>query len=133
MLILADNDVGGAVAVLRRLLETGERAEFSALIGVEFIDFESLGLPRDAPDRTVWQVCQAAGAVLITGNRASGAASLDQAIRELSGAASLPVLTLADPKRLLRDPAYAETAAVRLLDFLERIDSLRGIGRLFIP
>jgi hypothetical protein len=32
-----------------------------------------------------------------------------------------------------RGAAYANASALRLLDFLERLDSLRGIGRLFIP
>jgi hypothetical protein len=90
-------------------------------------------LSRGAPDRLVWQTCQAAGAVLITGNRAGGPDSLDQVIRELSDETSLPVLTLADPRRVVRDAGYADQAARRLLDFLDRIESLRGTGRLFLP
>jgi hypothetical protein len=133
MFVLADNDVGGAVAVLRRILESSEYAAWLEILAVEFTDFEALGLPRSAPDRTVWQVCQAAGAVLITGNRAGGPDSLDEVIRELSDESSLPVLTIADQRRVTRDAGYANAAALRLLDFLERIESLRGTGRLFIP
>lgn len=133
MLIVGDNDVGGAVAVLRRLLESSENGSWLDLVGVTFADFKLLGLPRDAPDRAVWQTCQAADAVLITGNRAGGPDSLDQVIRELSDNTSLPVLTIADPRRVLRDADYANSVALRLLDFLDRIESLRGTGRLFMP
>jgi chemotaxis response regulator CheB len=133
MLVLADNDVGGAVAVLRRVLESAENAVAYEILEVTFTDFESLGLPRDAADRTVWQACQAADAVLITGNRSGGPDSLDQVIRELSDEASLPVLTIADQRRVTRDAVYANACVMRLLDFLDRLDSLRGTGRLFIP
>src|SRR5262249_21155811 len=133
MLVLADNDVGGAVAILRRILESGEDAAWLELLDVVFTDFESLGLPRNAPDRTVWQACQAPEAVLITGEPSGGPCSLDQVINELSDETSLPVMTIADPRRVSRDSAYANACALRLLDFLDRIESLRGTGRLFIP
>ncbi len=54
MLVLADNDVGGAVAVLRRILESAENAVSLEILSVVFTDFEALGLPRDSADRTVW-------------------------------------------------------------------------------
>ena len=126
MLILADNDVGGAVTALRRILE-------SAVLALRFVEFEDVGLARDASDRAVWQTCQEVGAVLITGNRASGNDSLEQMIRDHAGADSLPVVTIGDPQRLVRDRAYASECAIRLLDLLERIETLRGTGRLFIP
>jgi hypothetical protein len=133
MLVLADNDVGGAFAVLRRILESAENSPWLEILGIAFTDFEALGLPRDASDRSVWRACQAAEAVLVTGNRSGGPDSLDRVIHELSDESSLPVLTIADPQRVARDAAYANLAALRLLDFLERIESLRGVGRLFIP
>jgi len=46
---------------------------------------------------------------------------------------SLPVVTIADPRRIIRDAEYAKSAALRRLDFLDRIESLRGTGRLFVP
>ncbi len=42
------------------------------------------------------------------------------------------MLTIADQRRVTRDPAYANGIALRLLDFLERIESLRGTGRLLL-
>ena len=123
MLILADNDVGGAVTALRRVLESEEGAEFSAALVLRFVEFEDLSLARDASDRVVWQTCQEMGAVLITGNRASGDDSLEQMIRDHAGADSLPVMTIGDPQRLVRDRAYASECAMRLLDLLERIET----------
>ena len=43
MLILADNDVGGAVAALRRILESEEWAEFSATLALRFVEFVRCG------------------------------------------------------------------------------------------
>ena len=71
MLILADNDVGGAVTALRRVLESAAWGEFTATLELRFVAFADVGLARDASDRTVWSRCQEVGAVLITGNRAS--------------------------------------------------------------
>jgi hypothetical protein len=133
MLVLADNDVGGVFAVLRHILQSAENSAWLEVLGITFTDFEALGLPRDASDRQVWQACQAAEAVFITGNRSGGPDSLDHVIHEHSVETSLPVLTIGDPQRVTRDGAYANLAALRMLDFLERIESLRGVGRLFIP
>ncbi len=58
MYVLCDNDVGGAVTVLRRILESGENAVLLDLVAITFTDFEALGLPRDAPDRLLWQTSQ---------------------------------------------------------------------------
>jgi hypothetical protein len=34
---------------------------------------------------------------------------------------------------VIRDPVYASECVLSLLDFVERIETLRGTGRLFIP
>jgi len=133
MLLLTDNDVIGAVRVLRRILESPEWVDLTATLELQFIALKDVELPIDAPDGAVWQRSQDIGALLITGNRASGEGSLDQTITELAGPASLPVLTIGDPRRVIRDPVYARECAFSLLDFVERIETLRGTGRLFIP
>jgi hypothetical protein len=133
MLILADNDVTGAVAVLRRVLESEAWREFAELLELRFLSFGDLGLPRSAPDRDVWLACQAAGSVLITANRSGGVDSLEEAIESLATAEDLPVLTLADPQRVMRDGGYAVKVVVKLLDYLDQIDDLRGARRLFLP
>ena len=98
-----------------------------------FIAYATMHEPSLISDVAVWQRSQAVGALLITGNRASGEGSLDQTIAEQAGPASLPVLTVGDPRRVIRDLVYARECALSLLDFVERIETLRGTGRLFIP
>jgi hypothetical protein len=133
MLVLPDNDVGGIVDVLRRVLDSEEWSEYTQSVGVEFIEFEDLGLTRDASDRQVWETAQSAGAVLITANRAGGQGSLDEVLGAYNDQNSLPVITISDPQRVANDGDYAYRAAVQLLDYLDRIADLKGIGRLFVP
>ena len=86
------------------------------------------------PDDQVWQFCQEHGYVLLTGNRNSDSPdSLEATIRAQSRADSLPVLTIADPGRVIVDRAYADQGAVQVLGFLHDIENLRGARRLFVP
>ncbi|PON11714.1 ACP S-malonyltransferase [Candidatus Entotheonella serta] len=133
MLILTDHDVIGAVRTFRRLFESPQWAELAAILDLQFIEFEDVDLPINAPDSTVWQRSQEIGALLITGNRSSGQNSLDQTIREQATSESLPVLTIGDPQRVIRDRAYTRACATSLLNFVNRIETLRGTGRLFLP
>jgi hypothetical protein len=105
----------------------------TATLELEFIELQDVELPADAPDVAVWQRSQEVGALLITGNRSSGEGSLDQTIAEQGSPESLPVLTIGAPRRVIRDPVYARECALSLLDFVDRIKTLRGTGRLFIP
>ena len=133
MLILTDNDVVGAVRAFRRILESPEWADLTATLELQFVELRDVELPPDAPDVAVWRRSQEVGALLITGNRSSGEDSLDQTISAHAGPESLPVLTIGDPRRVIRDSEYARECALSLLDFVERIETLRGTGRLFIP
>jgi len=133
MRILTDNDVVGAVRVLRRILASPEWMGLTTALELAFIELQDVALPADAPDVAVWQRSQEVGALLITGNRSSGEGSLDQTIVEQGSPESLPVLTIGDPRRVIRDPVYARECALSLLDFVDRIETLRGTGRLFIP
>ena len=45
----------------------------------------------------------------------------------------LPVVTISDQDRVLQDRIYAEKVAVKLLEYLIRIDEVRGAGRLYVP
>jgi hypothetical protein len=70
----------------------------------------------------------------VTGNRnAQGPTSLEAVIRRLNRPDCLPVVTLADPRRLLTDSGYAGRTAERLLDYLMQIEQYRGTGRLYVP
>ena len=105
----------------------------TATLALHFIELKDVEWPADASDVAVWQRSQEVGALLITGNRARGEGSLDQTLAEQAGPASLPVLTVGDPRRVIRDPVYTRECALSLLDFVERIETLHGTGRLFIP
>ncbi len=43
------------------------------------------------------------------------------------------MITIARSDRVLRDRLYAEAVAARLLDYLMRIDEVRGTGRIYVP
>ncbi len=45
----------------------------------------------------------------------------------------LPVITIGDPDRLLRDRDYAQRVAAQLLEFLLDLENLRGTGQLYVP
>lgn len=131
--VVADNDVVGMVRRIEQILHSEEWAEFTAAVNVEFLTLEDVGIPRDATDEQVWTRCQELDCVLMTGNRTGGADSLETVLAEKAGRDSLPVFTLADPRRVLRDAAYAEATAIRVLDCLDRLDELQGTTRLFVP
>jgi hypothetical protein len=132
--IAADADVQGQFAVLLTIFRSTEWREFWEPLRLSVVTFADLGLGLETPDRLVWEVCQREEIVLLTGNRnAEGPDSLEQTIRRDGRATSLPVITLADSKRLLRERSYAERAAVRILELLDAIDQYRGAGRLFVP
>ena len=101
---------------------------------MQIFDFGTLGLSNRSPDSLIWRTCQREQLVLITANRnEEGPDSLEATIRNENQPDSLPVVTIANAKRVLRDRDYAERVAASLLDYLMRIDEVRGIGRLYVP
>ena len=102
--ILADHDVEGQVEAILRICTSPEWADVWASLACQVDSFERLRPPQNTIDSEVWQMCQDLGIVLITGNRnADGAASLEMTIRDHGTDKSLPVLTISDSKRLLKD------------------------------
>ena len=102
--------------------------------GWRFTSFPALGLTQDAPDSLIWHTCQNESLVLVTGNRNQrGEDSLEATLRDCITPRSLPVVTFANPDRILRERHYAELAAERLLDYLLNIEDHRGVGRLYAP
>ena len=72
--------------------------------------------------------------MLITGNRNKrGQDSLEAVIQAENQPDVLPVMTLSNADRVLQDRLYAEAVAVRLLEYLMRIEEVRGVGRLYVP
>jgi hypothetical protein len=134
MIVLSDNDVRGAVAALRRILESDDWTDLSESLDIRFVQLADVGLAPDSLDREIWTSCQALDMILLTGNRTRGdqTESLDYVIQELANDESLPVVTIANRDRIVRDRNYALECAFQLLDFLSRIDGLRGTGRIYL-
>ena len=132
--ILADANCEGHLALLLRLFQEGWRHDVWEVLHLTPVSLADLGLQPDASDREVWEACQREQVVLLTANRNDdGPESLEATIQQHNTPESLPVFTLANDQRVLRDQLYAEAVADRLLEFLFDIDSYRGTGRLYLP
>lgn len=132
--IMADHDVEGHLNVLLNIWLSLEWNELWREASCDVETFERMGLRDNASDADVWRVCQERGIVLITGNRnAEGEESLEATIRRNLTPQSLPVFTIGDPDRLMRDREYAERVAARLIEYVHLLDRLRGSGRLYLP
>jgi hypothetical protein len=132
--ILADANCEGHLALLLRLFQEGWRHDVWEVLHLTPVSLTDLGLHPDASDREVWEACQREEVVLLTANRNDdGPESLEATIRQHNTPESLPVFTLVNDQRVLRDRLYAEAVADRLLAFLFDINSYRGTGRLYLP
>src|SRR5205807_7312336 len=97
-------------------------------------NLSDLGLETTSPDSVVWHYCQRESLVLVTLNRNErGDDSLNATLRRELTDSSLPMLTVSDGERILHDSQYAMAVAVKLLEKLFDIESLRGTGRLYVP
>jgi hypothetical protein len=132
--LLADENCEAHLAALLQVCRNTEWREMWAGVGASVHTFESLRLTRSLPDDELWMICQRDSYVLLTANRNQDRpTSLEATIRSRGTSNSLPVFTLADPARILKDSAYAERAAVQLMELLMDIDEMRGTGRLYLP
>jgi hypothetical protein len=132
--ILADNDVAGYFRILQHHFESDAWREIWHGLQCPVHTFRDVGLPVDASDRIVWRECQRRQVILVTANRNDdGPDSLVAVIRQLNTVDCLPVITLADPKRIGLEKSYASRVAERILEFLMDVEQLRGAGRLFVP
>jgi len=132
--ILADANIEGQVDLLVSLVRAEPWRPFWDNLNLQYVRFADVGLAHDAKDALVWDTCQQHELALITDNRNDdGPDSLESTIRTRNTPASLPVLTIANVLHLARSRQYADRVVERLLDFLERMDALRGAGRLFLP
>jgi hypothetical protein len=132
--ILADINAEKHLRAILAVCDSDAWRDFWRRLGLSVESFPALGLSYDAPDTAIWKVCQRENLVLITGNRNDdGPDSLEAVIRRENPPESLPVITLGDPDRVLRDRLYGEMAAEQLLEYLTRIDEFLGTGRLYVP
>jgi hypothetical protein len=132
--ILADNNVIGQVAYLAQLMQSHGWEIFWQDLGLSLVRFEDVGLAPAATDVEIWQRYQADELILITDNRNDEAPdSLNAAIRQFGTPHSLPIFTIADLDKFGTSREYEERVVAALYDYLLRIDSVRGVGRLFLP
>ena len=132
--ILADANARGHVEYLVALMQAGPWAEFWQDLGLVLWNFDEAGLATTASDLEIWRYCQSEQLVLVTDNRNQDAPeSLEATIRQYNTPASLPVFTIANLQRFRADRDYAERVVVACYDYLLRIDSVRGTGRLYLP
>jgi hypothetical protein len=132
--ILADINVGKHRRAILRTWTSDAWRDFWEPLGLQFYSLASLGLLYRSPDSLSWRTCQREQLVLLTANRnQDGPDSLETTIRNENQPDSLPVVTIANARRVLRDRDHAERVAERILDVLMRIDELRGMGRLYVP
>jgi hypothetical protein len=132
--ILADNDVEGQLKVLLSILRGETWRELWDELNCTVHGFESLGLLRTISDSQLWHLCQQQQIVLVTGNRnKTDSNSLEATILAHNKPESLPVFTLAVPKRIKTKRSYAERVAAKLLERLFDLEELRGTGRIYLP
>ena len=132
--IMADHDCAEQMQVLLRLLTSTAWHGLWTRLAVRVEPFVSLGVPPNTPDADLWQRCQTAPIILITGNRnEDGPTSLEATIQVWNTSTSLPVLTISEPQRLLSSCAYAQRVVERLAEYLIDVENLRGTGRLYLP
>ena len=125
-----DHNIEGQAMLLWRLLSAEGWCELFAL---RLVLFPQVGLPVNSSDREVWRFAQRQRMVLLTANRRMEEAdSLEQTLREENTPTSLPVLTIANVRRMT-EKAYLVRCATRLLDIVTEIEKYAGIGRLFLP
>ena len=132
--LLADVNIEGQVARLVSLMQGESWREYWDHLELRLLRFQDVRLSRSDTDAQVWQICQQQQLYLLTNNRNDdGPDSLAATIRAHNTAASLPVFTLSDADRVYPSKDYAERVVESLFDYLLRIDTLRGTGRLYLP
>jgi hypothetical protein len=103
-------------------------------LGLVVETFRTLGLSHNASDAIIWRTCEREDLVLMTANRSRrGPDSWDAVILSEYQPDNLPVFTIANANRVVQDRLYAETVAERLLNYLMRIDEVRGVGWIYVP
>ncbi|MBI3412290.1 MAG: hypothetical protein HY040_28560 [Planctomycetes bacterium] len=132
--IIADINVLGHVSYLVQLMQADPWGELWRDLAIGFFRFADVGLLETSSDLEIWQRCQAEQLILITDNRNDDSIdSLEAAIRQHGTRESLPVFNIGNVKRFRRDRDYAGRVMLTLDEYLLRIDSVRGSGRLYLP
>lgn len=134
VVLLADVNIEGHVARLTALMQADHWREFWDHLQICSLSFREVGLLPTDSDAVIWQLCQREKYCLLTNNRNDdGPDSLESTIRAHNDADSLPIFTISDADRILQSREYAERVTESLFDYLLRLDTIHGTGRLFLP
>lgn len=132
--LLADANIEGHVERLAVRMQREPFIGFWNDLQMSLVTFADVELVSHDTDALVWKRCQERGLCLITGNRNDdGPDSLESTIRTCNTAECLPVFTIADADRTLADADYAAEVIWTLIDYLLRLDGIKGSGRLYLP
>jgi predicted nuclease of predicted toxin-antitoxin system len=132
--ILADVNIVGYVDLLVAVMQAKPWKFFWDNLKLQYVHFAEVGLAPNSPDSLIWDTCQREELILITNNRNQDAPdSLDAGIKSQNKPESLPVFTIADVAHLRRSRDYVHRVVNQMLDYLMRIEELRGAGRLYLP
>ena len=132
--IMADHNAEGHLQFLLSIWMSPDWIELWTNAECEVGSFERLSIPDNESDAVIWELCQTYDILLLTCHRnADGEDSLEAVIRRVGTPSSLPVFTIADPDRLMRDRDYAERVAARLIEYVIDLDNFRGTGRIYVP
>lgn len=132
--ILADHNIEGQFEHTVHQLQSDAWRELWEELAFETLFFRDVGLEQADPDDVIWRICQHEELVLVTANRNNeGPVSLEATIRNENTSNSLPVFTVAAVERILNDSTYTAAVVESMMEYLWRIDGLRGTGRLFLP
>lgn len=128
--ILVDHNLEGDAELLFAVLTQDGWAQ---LLELKFVYFADVGLDVESDDTTVWEFAQTRGMLLLTNNRNDNdETSLTATIRRANDPAALPVLTVANPRRL-KEAEYRQAIADSLVEVLFYLENFSGTGRLFLP
>ncbi len=134
--LLADVNIQGHVAYLRRLMHGLGVLEILTELGISLLTFPDVGLDPALDDRTLWNLCQQNDWLLLTDNRnREDDDSLAAVIQDSWREGLLPVLTLADKRKFETSETYAVKVAQDVAELLvvAFVDQIRDQPRIFVP
>jgi hypothetical protein len=134
--LLADVNVQGEVPYLLRLLIGMDLYWMLEALNLSFATFDDIGISQDLDDRSIWNLCQAEGWLLLTDNRnREGADSLGMTLADSWRDGQLPVVTISRKRRFAQEPEYAELVAKEIAEILFGVaqGEYRDQPRIFVP
>jgi hypothetical protein len=133
-ILLADANIQGHIEILFKRRRKEPWIGFSDFLDLRLMSFADAGLNSADSDSVVWHWCQQKRAFLLTNNRNDdGPESLASTICQFNVPQSVPVFTIGDTERLKNDRDYSDRVIWALLEYLLRIETLLGTGRLVLP